>query len=126
MRSLPTHSPSNVAALDPRDPNAGSASHCYGIQHADPKEVVRIQFQHGARRAVGSVSGIFDDDLLAILEDRLVGFESGPFACEENAEALQHIRKAREALGRRVATRMSQGILGVNQAHAKPGVPGKE
>lgn len=115
--ALPTCSPTNVAALDERDPQAGGASHIYGIQWGGPKDVTVIQFQHGARGAEGSMPGIFDDDLLAILQDRLEAFQAGPFACDENEEALEAVRRAREQLSNRVARRMAKGVLGANEKH---------
>ena len=118
MKTIPNNAPTNVAALDAPDPKAGNASHTYVIQWGGPKEVTRIQFQHGPRGIEGSSPGIFDDDLLAIIEDRMAGFQSGPFACEENAVALARIREAREALGLRVARRIAQGVLGANEKHA--------
>lgn len=114
MRSVATHSPSNVAALDAADPNAGGANHLYGIQSGD---LVRLQFQHGPRGEEESTPGIFDDDLLAIIEDRLASFQAGPFACEENQQALCAVRTARAALGLRAAARMAQGVLGRNEKH---------
>ena len=111
MRSIPTHSPSNVVALDDLGP--GGASHLYGVQPGSgPAEPQRIQFQCGPRNAPSSVPGMMDDDLLAIVEDRLVGFLAGPFASPESAQALEHIRSARESLGHRVAERISRGVLG--------------
>jgi hypothetical protein len=121
MRTLPNNAPTNVAALDVRDPKAGNASHTYGIQWGGPKDVLRVQFQHGPRGVEGSAPGIFDDDLLAIIEDRMAGFQSGPFACEENQKALVAIQQAREALGLRVARRIAQGVLGANETHTSGG-----
>lgn len=118
MRALPNNAPTNVAAVDERDPKAGNASHTYGIQWGGPKDVCRIQFQHGPRGVEGSTPGVFDDDLLAIIEDRMEGFQSGPFACQENAEALEAIRVARDCLGKRVARRIAQGVLGANENHS--------
>lgn len=117
MEAIPTLAPTNVAAIDERDPNAGGACHIYGIQYGGPKDVLRVQFQHGARGIEGSIPGVFDDDLLAILEHRLECFQSGPFACDENAVALQHVRVARTALGLRVARRIEKGVLGANEKH---------
>lgn len=119
MHTLPNNAPTSVAALDARDPAAGNASHVYGIQYGGPKDVLRIAFQHGPRGLPASTPGIFDDDLLAILEDRLDGFQSGPFACEENAAALAAVRTARTALGLRVARRIAQGVLGANAPHTQ-------
>lgn len=117
MKAIPTNSPTNVAALDERDPNAGNTSHVYGVQYGGPEDVLRVNFQHGPRGVVGSKPGIFDDDLLAIIEDRMAAFQAGPFACAENAEALEGVQKARAALGVRVARRIEKGILGVNEKH---------
>jgi len=117
MKALPTNSPTNVAALDEKDPQAGGASHKYGIQFGGPKDVCVIYFQHGPRGLPDSTAGIFDDDLLAIAQDRLEAFQEGPFACEENAEALLSIVGARKALGRRVAARIAKGVLGANEKH---------
>lgn len=117
MRALANMAPTNVAALDARDPNAGNASHTYGIQWGGPSDVTRVQFQHGPRGVASSTPGVFDDDLLAIIQDRLEGFQSGPFACPENGVALDSIRAAREALGARVAVRIAKGVLGANEKH---------
>jgi hypothetical protein len=117
MKSIPNHAPTSVASLDCRDIDAGNASHIYGIQYGGPAEVCRIQFQHGARGMESSTAGVFDDDLLAIVQDRLEGFQDGPFSCEENAKALCLVREAREALALRVARRMVKGVLGVTKPH---------
>lgn len=117
MNAIPNNAPTNVAALDAPDPKAGLACHEYGIQWGGPKDVTRIQFQHGPRGVEGSVPGIFDDDLLAIVQHRLEGFQAGPFACVENGAALAHIQRARAELGLRVARRIAQGVLGANENH---------
>ena len=117
VRSIPSNSPVNIAALDERDSLAGNASHLYGIQYGESQSVLKIQFQHGPRGEDKSTSGIFDDDLLAIIQDRLEGFQSGPYACPENEAALSSIKAARAALGLRVARRMAIGVLGQNKSH---------
>lgn len=117
MKALPTCSPTNVAALDAPDPQAGGACHVYGVQWGGPKDVLVVKFQHGARGAEGSTPGVFDDDLLAIIQDRLECFQAGPFACDENEEALEAVRVARAHLSERVARRMAKGVLGANERH---------
>ena len=117
MNAIPNNAPTNVAALDAPDPKAGLACHEYGIQYGGPKDVTRIQFQHGPRGVDGSIAGIFDDDLLAIVQHRMEGFQSGPYACAENQAAVDAIKAAREALGLRVARRIAQGVLGANAVH---------
>jgi hypothetical protein len=117
MHAIPNLAPTNVVALDAPDPEAGNACHAYGVQFGGPKDVLKIAFQHGPRGAEKSVAGIFDDDLLAIIQDRLEGFQRGPFACAENAEALEHVKKARGALADRVVKRVAKGVLGANEKH---------
>jgi hypothetical protein len=117
MRSLSVTCPVNVAVLDEPDPKAGNANHDYAIQFGGPDQVCRIQFQHGPRGAEGSTPGVFDDALLAIVEDRLAGFQAGPFACEENLVALGAVREARAAFAERAAKRIAKGVLGLNEKH---------
>lgn len=116
MRALAVICPVNVAAIDEPDPKAGNASHTYAIQWGGPGDMLVIQFQHGPRGEAGSKPGIFEDALLAILEDRLRGFQSGEFRSVSNDDAITCIVGARNALGRRVADRMGRGVLGVNKA----------
>ena len=115
MQSIATHTPSTVCSLDEQDPGAGGACHTYAILVGS--SVQHLQFQHGPRLAPNSTPGAFDDDLLAILQDRLEDFQAGPFQCPENAEALGLLQRARQALGRRVAARAAQGVLGKNEHH---------
>ena len=74
MRAVPTNTLCNVAAIDLKDPNCGGASHRYGIQFGGPKDVLFIQMMHGPRGEETSKPGVFDDDLLAIVQDRLECF----------------------------------------------------
>lgn len=117
MKTIPNNAPTNVAALDDRDPHAGNGAHTYGIQWGGPKDITLVQFQHGPRGVASSTPGVFDDDLLAIIQDRLEGFQSGPYACPENQTALDAVIAARAALGLRVARRIAQGVLGANEPH---------
>jgi hypothetical protein len=114
MKSLATHTSNNVAPLDKRDMSAGGASHLYGVQLPD-RSVIKIQFQHGPRGEEQSTLGLMEDDLLAILQDRLETFQAGPFACPENDVAVGYIKLARDFLAARVAERMQRGVLGALQ-----------
>ena len=114
MKSLPTHSPHNVAAIDERDPNAGGARHRYAVAGMGAENLLEVQFQHGPRGEPGSTEGVMDDDLLAMVSDRLRCFQAGPFPSPANQRALDLVEQAREALGERVAERMSRSVLGRN------------
>lgn len=74
---------------------------------------VVIEFQKGPIGEVG-VNGISNETLLAIVEDRLDGFQRTPFACTENANALVAIRQALANLHQRTRSRMARGVEGTN------------
>lgn len=45
--------------------------------------------------------GVIMEDLLAICIDRLKSFQEGPFACDENQNAINHLEQAKAALDAR-------------------------
>lgn len=96
----------------------GNANHEYEIVMCEVNEneakVKTIQFQNGARKTEGSIHGILDTDLLEIVRDRLIGFQSGDFATRENACALTHIEEALMWMNRRVEDRIERDVLGTN------------
>lgn len=104
-----------VYAVD--EPGNGGANHKY-IIFADkgcqiPKEI-EISFQDGSRKALDSVSGVLDTDLLEIVRDRLKGFQQGQFATRENAIALTHVEEALLWMNKRVEDRIERNVLGTN------------
>ena len=102
-------------------PGQGNACHEYQIirdthnngDEYDHVELCNIQFQNGPIQESG-VNGISGEALLAIVEDRLIGFQSGPFACRENAVALTKIQEAMMWLQKRTRDRMARGVEGTN------------
>lgn len=92
----------------------GGAHHRYEIDLQDGNQVVVIQFQDGARKLEGSIPGVLDTDLLEIIRHRLQGFQSGQFACRENAIALTHIEEALLWMNKRVEDRIERNVLGTN------------
>ena len=89
-----------------------SQNHTYAIVNSDAEETLElIGFQSGAVCDSG-VNGITDEVLLAIVLDRLVGFQFGPMECEENRTALEHVSKALDALLDRRRRRLKAGIEG--------------
>lgn len=95
---------------------AGNANHVYEVHTAGSNEPVTIiKFQNGPRRDPDSTSGVLDTDLLEIVRDRLRSFQSGEFACRENAIALTHIEDALLWMDRRVRDRAKRGVLGTDQ-----------
>lgn len=103
---------------DAKDPAAGGASHHYLVYAGGPDcfgpIVASVQFQHGPRNEANSHAGITEAVLLAILIDRLEGFQAGPYACPENDEQLLHLRAALALTKARADARAARGVLGRN------------
>jgi hypothetical protein len=70
-----------------------------------------IHFQEGPVQEAG-LNGISNEALLAVVEDRLKGFQSGKFSCRENALALTHLQEAMHWLHHRTHERMQRGVEG--------------
>ena len=106
----------NVYALD--ELGNGGANHMYaivGITDQSDDVATVIDFQNGPRNAEGSKHGVLDVDLLEIVKHRLTAFQAGPYACEENDKALQHITEALLWMNKRVEDRIERNILGKNE-----------
>lgn len=99
-------------------PGSGNACHAYRITSDKPQDggtpdsaMCLIHFQDGPVQENG-VNGISNEALLAIVEDRLQGFQSGPFACRENDIALTKIQEAMMWMSRRTRDRVDRGVEG--------------
>ena len=117
----------DVFAVD--DPGPGGAHHMYSICKKDTAEIdsngglhfgkegvlATIQFQSGARKDPNAIHGVLNCDLLEIVRDQLIDFQKGPFACAENAHALEHVENALRWLNIRTENRIKRGVLGMEQ-----------
>lgn len=101
-----------VAVID--QPGHGGANHHYVVESGDYPNMLHIKFQNGPIAESG-VNGVTHEALLAILADRLRGFQSGPYHHEDNATALAHINAAQAALQKRTRERMARGVEGTHQ-----------
>ncbi|KAK64330.1 hypothetical protein [Bordetella bronchiseptica] len=88
----------DVHANDER--TAGGAAYHYVIEVPGAPDT-NIIFQNGDPKLVGP-RGITMEALLAVLADRLRGFQGGAFPCHENANALLHVEAALAALKWRI------------------------
>lgn len=142
MRSITSHIvdgdvPQNQLRIEVGDPpGSGGASHVYrvvapvtsvrvAIEAASANQMVsvapdgqchdavlaHIAFQNGPILENG-LNGITNEALLAIVLDRLDCFQQGPFACDENGIALEHVYLALLALKLRTARRIARGVEG--------------
>ena len=109
-----------VRVLDDR--GIGGANHAYLISGfnnttnpSDPDDqdpdTTLILFQNGPINEAG-VNGVTHETLLAILCDRMRGFQAGPYHSADNAEALACMEQAQTALQRRTKARMERGVEG--------------
>lgn len=105
-----------IVTADDRDPNNGNASHCYNLSYGS-MDCGFINFQHGPRNKEGSLPGVTDAAVLAILLDRYRGFQEGPFACRENALVITKLEEALHWMQNRTLKRLQQGVLGKNENH---------
>lgn len=105
-----------IKVLD--EPGQGNACHRYFIEIRDGDTKLAgwpIEFQNGPVAESGP-NGISNEALLAIVEDRLAGFQSGEFACYENESALDSVRGALAWLNIRTQDRIDRGVEGKNIA----------
>lgn len=126
MRELTSHKVNGcndsllIGVLD--EPGSGGACHQYQIRKFvkdEPDdtadiELVQIHFQNGPIAEAG-VNGITQEALLAIVEDRLIGFQSGDYSCLENAVALAHVQEAMRQLQKRTRDRLARGVEGTHE-----------
>lgn len=123
MRELTSHKVNglnesiNIYVLD--EPGSGGACHHYRVEpitHTHPQGAINpvdIRFQNGPIAESG-VNGMSQEALLAIVEDRLKGFQSGEYSNRENAIALTHVQDAMHWLHHRTRDRTARGVEGTS------------
>lgn len=104
-----------IAVLD--EPGSGGACHRYAmsLDTGDAGQSLgNINFQNGPIKESG-FNGTSNEALLAILIDRMEGFQSGQYATIENQIALDHMRAAQNILKFRTQQRMARGVEGTHK-----------
>lgn len=134
MRSLTDHIvPGGAAAtitIEVRDePGDGGANHRYMVGgfdtnsnpsvadpdgHRDDFGALDVIFQNGPIPEKG-LNGVTNEALLAILIDRMRGFQNGRFKCRENAVSLAHLEDALMWLQKRTRDRMARDVEGKHE-----------
>lgn len=95
------------------EPGHGGACHEYRVTLPDGRATF-INFQNGPI-AVSGVNGLTHEVLLAILIDRLGGFQTGAYACRENADAVLDLNRALAVLKQRTKKRVERGVEGTHE-----------
>ncbi len=130
MKNLTNHKvdsddPIEIEVID--EPGNGGACHIYRINQGPPPSeghdpmserpspYTDIHFQNGPIGEVG-INGIDNESLLAIVEHRLQGFQSGSYSCRENAIALTKIQEALHWLHHRTSGRIDRGVEGTSES----------
>ena len=110
----------HISAMD--DPGSGGAHHEYWLNLLSPPggpgigtiaAPTIIRFQNGPLLEVG-INGFSNEALIAVVIDRMRGFQSGQFACRENALALTKLEEAVMWLHKRTRDRVARGVEGTH------------
>lgn len=87
----------------------------YAVRDSETGKLITIlPFQSGPIKEVGA-NGVHNEDLLLIVLDRLAHFQAGPYACEENAKAIEAIEDAARHLRLRSLKREARGVEGTRE-----------
>lgn len=86
----------------------------YGFQN----EYMTIKFQQGLPPDVG-LNGVRIEDVIEVAIAKLETYQDGLLSCSENAEAIQALESAKDALRRRRERRMLQGVFNTLVPHVE-------
>lgn len=111
LRNIRETKYTKVVCID--KPGAGNACHMYRVINGYDN-LANVSFQNGPIQENG-VNGVQNEDLLAIVIDRLEGFQAGNYACRENALALTKIQEALLWLEKRTADRVARNVEGKSE-----------
>lgn len=118
--NIGTSEHTEVFAVDEKGP--GNANHVYEVKTAIDRTKTgqtiavlgTIVFQKGPIKESG-VNGIHNEDLIAVVIDRLQGYQKGDFACEDNGRALVNLYGALANLRNRTKEREDRGVEGTSE-----------
>ena len=117
MRELFNGNRKYTRVLVTDQPGAGGACHEYRITYASGDQnppFALIKFQKGPIKEAG-LNGCFQEDLIAVVIDRLQSFQKGDFACRENEIALTKLEEALMWLNKRTSDREARGVEGTSE-----------
>lgn len=114
MRKLDigTEKYTQVFACDEKEFNA---NHQYSVSTTkEPATILTtINFQKGAIKEYG-VNGVMNEDLIAMVIDRLESFQQSNFKCRENAIAITKLEEALLWLRKRTMDRERRNVEGTH------------
>jgi hypothetical protein len=114
MRKLEigTEKYTKVYATDKKEFNA---NHVFEVRDNETNDRVLslVKFQKGPIKENG-VNGCCNEDLIAIVIDRLQSFQESEYKCRENALAITKLEEALQWLRWRTNSREKRGVEGTN------------
>ena len=123
--SFPSHGLTDALIVGHNDktpegnPHGGYAKDTCSGPAGFPQELIRffIIWQAGPidREAGEQPNGALVEDVIDVCQRRLEFYQESPFACDENAVAINHLREALVALNARRDDRKARGVLGKNE-----------
>jgi len=101
-----------VFATDEKEFNA---NHFYTVESvSEPASILaQVKFQKGPIKENG-VNGCCNEDLIAMVIDRLNSFQESPYKCLENAIAITKLEEALHWLEHRTRGREKRGVEGTH------------
>ena len=119
MREIKTHNylgEPRVKIVATDEPSFGGANHRYEISLLDGSKVIPhcvIDFQKGPVKEQG-INGLFDEVLLAIVQDRFYCFQNNEFTNRDTAIALERVEEALYRLFARTQDRTDREVEGTS------------
>ena len=117
--AITTNNYTEIYAVDDTDFNTNHKYRVQGIapegfELSDNDVYAKVSFQKGPIKENG-VNGCQNEDLIAIVIDRLQGFQNSEFNCRENAIAITKLEEALMWLNKRTTDRKARGVEGTSQ-----------
>lgn len=92
-----------------------NANHFYRVLRKEDGIILNtITFQKGAIKEHG-VNGVMNEDLIAMVIDRLQSFQESDYKCRENAVAVTKLEEALMWLRKRTQDREDRGVEGTHK-----------
>lgn len=110
-----TRNYTEVVQIEKESTGVGCLYEIRTSQDESSREVfASIRFQRNPIKEAG-VNGCHNEDLIAIVIDRLQAFQSGQFSCRENAIAITKLEEALMWLNKRTSDRVARGVEGTSE-----------
>jgi hypothetical protein len=101
------------------EPSQGNSSHVYTVTAQDGTVLGVLRFQNGpittdAAGGIFGVNGLTHEVLLAVILDRLRGFQTSKYSTRENSIVITKLEEALQWLHWRTRGRIARGVEGTH------------